>query len=290
MGSCRLGVIGDLVQDVIVWLSGPVERGTDTAAIVHRARGGSAANVAAFAAPLVPTRFVGAVGDDALGDVLVAELVAAGVDVRVQRLGQTGTVVVLVEPDGERTMLPDRAAAANLGNVPAEWALDLDLLHVPAYCFARDPTAASTSEFVVAATNSGARVSFDASSVSVLRDYGIKRYLDLVERMKPAVLFANAGEAVALQLSRSRPAEGGIFVVKDGTRPTAVIESTGRTTLVPLDHVEAISDTTGAGDAFAAGYLAALLGGADPIEAVRAAHTHALSVLIAPGRQPGSGR
>ena len=290
MSSGRLGVIGDLVQDVIVWLSGPVERGTDTAATVHRARGGSAANVAAFAAPLVPTRFVGAVGDDALGDVLVAELVAAGVDVRVQRHGHTGTVVVLVEPDGERTMLPDRAAAANLGNVPEEWALDLDLLHVPAYCFARDPTAASTSEFVVAATNSGARVSFDASSVSVLRDYVIQRYLDLVARMKPAVLFANAGEAVALRLRTARPAEGGVFVLKDGTRPTAVIESTGRTTLVPVDHVAAISDTTGAGDAFAAGYLAALLGGADPIEAVGAAHSHARSVLTAPGRQPGSRR
>jgi sugar/nucleoside kinase (ribokinase family) len=286
MSSGRLGVIGDLVEDIIVRLSGPAERGTDTSAEVHRARGGSAANVAAFAAALVSTRFVGAVGDDPLGDALVAELAATGVDVRVQRTGRTGTVVVLVDPDGERTMLPDRAAAANLTDVPRDWALDLDVIHVPAYCFAREPTARSTAEFISAGTAVGARISFDASSVSVLREYGIRRYLDLVGRTSPTVLFANADEAALLGLRSASPPDGGVFVIKDGVRPTAVIESIDRMTLVPVEDAAAVSDTTGAGDAFAAGYLAALLGGAGPIEAVKAAHIHARSVLTGPGRQP----
>jgi sugar/nucleoside kinase (ribokinase family) len=283
MTSGRLGVIGDLVEDIIVWLSGPPERGTDNAALVYRSRGGSAANVAALAAPLTPTRFIGCVGQDTSGDALIEQLGAAGVDVRVQRRGRTGTVVILVEPGGERTMFPDRAAAAELIEVPDEWARDLDMVHVPAYSFAREPTAGSTSAFVAAATNAGAQVSFDASSISVLRAYGAARYLALVEKMTPRILFANADEATLLGLREVRPPPGGVFVIKDGVRPSVVIEASGRTTLVPVDPVAAVSDSTGAGDAFAAGYLAALLGGAGPVEAVPAAHQQARAVLTTPG-------
>jgi sugar/nucleoside kinase (ribokinase family) len=281
--SGRLGVIGDLLTDVVVWLSGPPERGTDTAAKVSRARGGSAANVAAFAAPLVPTRFIGCVGEDAIGDALVAELVAAGVDVRVRRQGRTGTVVILVEPGGERTMFPDRGACADLVDVPEEWARDLDMLHVPAYCFARDPTATSTSGFMTTASQSGSRVSFDTSSVSVLRDYGTERYLALVAQVRPSIVFANSDEAALLGLRHQRPPGGGVFVVKDGIRPTAVINSSGDTTMVQVAPIVTAADSTGAGDAFAAGYLAAALCGAGPVEAVTLAHARARLVLRAPG-------
>jgi sugar/nucleoside kinase (ribokinase family) len=283
MSSGRLGVIGDLVEDVIVWLSGPPERGTDTAAIVHRSRGGSAANVAALAAPLTPTRFIGCVGQDLRGDALIEQLTAAGVDVVVQRRGRTGTVVILVEPDGERTMFPDRAAAAELSEVPTESARDLDMVHVPAYSFAGEPIASSTSAFVAAATEAGAQVSFDASSISVLRAYGADRYLALVARLTPRILFANADEATLLGLRHLRPPADGVFVIKDGVRPSTVIDATGRTTLVPVDSVAAVVDSTGAGDAFAAGYLAAILGGAGPVEAISAAHQLARSVLATPG-------
>jgi sugar/nucleoside kinase (ribokinase family) len=62
-------------------------------------------------------RFVGRVGDDAAGAALVRDLVGAGVDARVQREGRTGTIVILVDEDGERTMYPDRAAAGELAGV-----------------------------------------------------------------------------------------------------------------------------------------------------------------------------
>ena len=130
-----LVAVGDLVEDVVVWpaglaagqaggqAAGPARHGTDNPAVIHRTRGGSAANVAAFAraaAPAaVPARFIGCVGADPAGDVLCAELAGRGVDVRVQRRGRTGTIVVLVDGDGERTMYPDRAAAAELTEVPA---------------------------------------------------------------------------------------------------------------------------------------------------------------------------
>ena len=107
-----LCAVGDLVEDIVVWLAGAPGEGTDTEARVFRRRGGSAANVAALcAANGTPARFVGHVGADDLGDRLLATLSASGVDVRVRRGGRTGTIVVLVAPGGERTMLTDRGAA-----------------------------------------------------------------------------------------------------------------------------------------------------------------------------------
>ena len=63
-----LVTVGDLVEDVIVWSDGPTRHATDNPCVVRRSRGGSAANVAAFASALMPARFIGCVGDDpALG-------------------------------------------------------------------------------------------------------------------------------------------------------------------------------------------------------------------------------
>lgn len=84
-----LGVIGDIVQDVVVWQLEKIRPATDTKAEITVTRGGSAANVAAFAAPRHPTRFIGCVGDDLGGLMLTQELTQRGVDVRLQTRGGT---------------------------------------------------------------------------------------------------------------------------------------------------------------------------------------------------------
>jgi sugar/nucleoside kinase (ribokinase family) len=71
-GTGVLVTVGDLVEDVVVWSGGPLKYATDNPAVIHRARGGSAANVAAFASELVPARFIGCVGDDPVADMLSA--------------------------------------------------------------------------------------------------------------------------------------------------------------------------------------------------------------------------
>src|ERR1700712_4074929 len=102
--------IGDLVEDVIVWTTGPLAYATDNPSEIVRTRGGSAANVAVFASPFGPVRFIGRVGDDALGRGLIADLADSGVQTCVQQTGRTGSIVILVDDLGERTMYPDRAA------------------------------------------------------------------------------------------------------------------------------------------------------------------------------------
>jgi sugar/nucleoside kinase (ribokinase family) len=273
--------VGDLLEDVVVWLSGPPQPATDTAARIFHRRGGSAANVAAFAAGAGwPARFVGRVGDDDVGDRLVAELVAAGVDVRVQRGGRTGTIVVLVEPGGERTMLSDRGVAPDLAGVDAAPLDGVTVLHVPAYSLAVEPIGAACRGLAALAHRRRIPVSVDASSVSVLERYGPGRFRALLSTVAPAVVFANEAEATVLDAFCRPPAP--VVVVKDGARPVRILAD--RTVQpVAVDRVDAVVDTTGAGDAFAAGFLHAWAEGATAAGAARAGVALAATVLSRPG-------
>jgi sugar/nucleoside kinase (ribokinase family) len=285
LDSRRPGVlvaVGDLVEDVIVWPDGPTRHATDNSCVVRRSRGGSAANVAVFASALMPARFIGCVGEDPAGDVLTSELAGHGVDVRVQRRGRTGTIVVLVDSGGERTMYPDRAASADLAEVPEAWLESAAVLHVPSYCFAQEPAATSVLRLIQHARRTAVPVSLDASSSGMIEAYGLDRYLDLVESVRPSVFFANAHEARLLDVSRPQFAKT-MTVVKNGGGSTIVTSPGGAPRAVPVPEAAQARDSTGAGDAFAAGFLAARAQGADPVEAARAGHDLARSVLFSPG-------
>jgi sugar/nucleoside kinase (ribokinase family) len=274
--------VGDLVEDVVVWPTGQARFATDNPAVVHRARGGSAANVAAFASGLVPARFIGCVGDDPAGDWLCTELAGRGVDVRVQRRGRTGTIVVLVDGSGERTMYPDRGAATALADVPAQWLAGAAFLHAPSYCFAAEPAASAVLRLIGDARDAGVPVSLDASSTGMLNEFGLDRYRDLVAEVRPAVFLANAAEAALLDLTRP-PFARAVTVVKNGAGATTVTPPGGPPEAVPVPPAPLARDSTGAGDAFAAGFLAALMRGAAPSDAVRSGHALARSVLFSPG-------
>lgn len=282
-GASVFGVLGDLLEDIVVWLAEPVRDATDTEAELHRTRGGSAANVAAFAAGIRATRFIGCVGADGVGDSLAAELAACGVDVRVQRRGTTGAVVVLVAPDGERTMFPDQGASGLLAPVGGEWLDGLAHLHVTAYSFLREPVASSTCDALRRLRAAGVPVSVDASSVGALRRYGVDRFVALLADVRPAYLLADRGEAELLGLLDGERLPGATVVVKDGARPTTVLVPGAPPLSVEVPPVAHVRDVTGAGDAFAAGFLTARLDGAGPRTACERGHALAAGVLSRPG-------
>src|SRR4051794_38240780 len=128
--------------DVVARLSAPFARGTDTPGRLERHAGGSAANVAAWlAASGEPVVLVARAGDDAFGREAVGELAAAGVDARVaiDRKRPTGTCLVIVEPDGERSMVPDAGAnvALTAHDLPDALLAPGDHLHVTGYTLLR---------------------------------------------------------------------------------------------------------------------------------------------------------
>jgi sugar/nucleoside kinase (ribokinase family) len=238
-----LVVLGDLMVDVVARMDGALAHGSDTPARISVQGGGSAANVAAWAAHLgTPTTLVCRVGDDDRGRAAVAEL--DGVDVRaaVDPDRPTGTCVVLVEPGGERTMLPD--PGANDGPLP-EVPLG-EHLHVVGYALLRDGPRASALAAIERARAAGMTVSVDPSSWALIRPGAIP--------------------AVDLLLPNEREAElvSGEMVVKLGAGGARWDDIR-----VPAEPVMVV-DTTGAGDAFAAGFLSARLDGAGRREALEA--------------------
>jgi sugar/nucleoside kinase (ribokinase family) len=275
--------VGDLLEDVVVaGLPAPtgdpgclaVNVGSDTPAVIDRRLGGSGANVAAVAARLgAAVRFIGQVGDDDAGRYLVGRLAQLGVDAVVRQAGVTGTVVVLLHPDGERSMLTHRGAAALLGDPDPAWLDGLSALHLPLYSLQAGPLAESAVALAHWARQRGLLVSLDLSSTTLLRQFG-PRLGSTIRGIRPAITLANQTEAAVvadeLGIGLGHLADRAV-VVKRGPLPALIVTQAGSIE-VPASSIGPVADTTGAGDAFAAGVLAALIEGADLAPAVRAGH------------------
>jgi sugar/nucleoside kinase (ribokinase family) len=275
--------LGDLVEDVVVRPSAPPRHDADVPAAVTRHRGGSAANVAAAAVRAGGAgRFIGRVGDDAVGAHLVDLLAAEGVDVRVERGGRTGTIVVLVDPDGARTMCSDRAAAGELVAVPTSWLDDVAVLHVPLYGLLGGPTTRAALGAVAEAHGRGILVSLGLASSVIVEELGAARLAALVAELAPTIVVGDAAEVAATGWD-GPPAPGCTLVATAGRCPTRVVGAPGGTLEIPVPVVDAVADSTGAGDAFCGAMLVVRAGGGSWATAVEVGHAAAAVVLRGAG-------
>ena len=280
-----LCTIGDLIEDVVVWLNGELNTASDTDSVIVRTRGGSAANVAMFGALTgTPSRFIGQVGSDNLGEQLCASLRGSGVDVCTVAEGRTGSIVVLVQPNGERTFLTDRGVASDLSVFNASHLTGLSIVHVPTYSLAQDPLATTAIQYMQAARTAGALISIDASSTAVLRDFGVDRYAALIASIGPDVFLCNSDEAELLNIDSAHPIPGAeLTVIKRGALPVTAVTAAGAVTEIATPPVANIVDTTGAGDAFAAGFLPTYSSTRKIADAITHGNSIAARVLRSPG-------
>jgi ribokinase len=290
----RVVCIGDVMMDVLARLPGPLAVGSDTPAPVGIYGGGSAANTAAWLVRAgLPTTFVGRVGDDALGRRALDELTATGVDlaVSIDPVRPTGTCIVLVDVDGERTMVPSAGANAGLGDVavPAELFEPQSLLHLSGYALFAAGSRPAALEALALARAAGCPISVDTASAAPLAGIGPDLFLCWVGA--DVLLFANRDEAQVLTRSAYPAAAAlalgrrcGEAIVKCGA--DAAVWSDGADVIeVPVAESLAI-DTTGAGDAFAAGVLAARVAGGDVRAALGAGHALAAHAITHIGGRP----
>ncbi len=238
-----LCAIGDLILDIVVLPDAPLAPDGDTPATIRFTAGGQAANVAAWASALgAQSRLICARGTDRSSELAASDLGRHRVEICGPVLaGRGGVVVSTRDVDGARTMASDRGVASRLeaSALDPSWVRSADVLHVSGYCLLREPMA----EAAIAAARLARRVTVDLASAHDIALCGAQHFTARLQTLGPDLVFATEAERAAV-----------------GDLDTAwVIKLGARGAIFPEGHVlaaaGAVLDTTGAGDALAAGYL-----------------------------------
>lgn len=244
--------LGDAALDVVVRLDRPLVVDDDVPARIALRPGGQAANVAAWCVALgADAAVVARVGEDAAGAFVRSALDDLGVDLLSPGHAADGSVlrtpvITSLMHDGSRSMCSDRSVAAF--HLDPEWFDDCGWLHVSGYeLFGPDPTLAL--EAASLAASAGAPVSVDLSARTVIEAVGAGEAKRRIAAAHGAVVFANESEVAAIGLL-----EVETLVVKAGSRGARVRQGAGWTEHAAL-ACEEVRDVTGAGDAFAAGFI-----------------------------------
>jgi len=267
--SARVLVVGDVMTDIIVRPEGPVVPGSDRRAEIRHRPGGSGANQAVW---------LGAAGAEVLFAARVGAADRAMYENYFRGLGvvpalsgdkalSSGVLVTILDPTGERSFLTDRGANLNLHaeDLPESLLDGVGLVMISGYSFFAAGPRNAVKGLLRAARSRGVPVAIDPASRGFLEEVGPHLFLDWVGQAE--WLFANESEAEILSGEAEFDAQMRVLgqqfshvVIKRGQFGAALGGRDGVAISQPAPIVKVV-DTTGAGDAFAAGFVAALLRG-----------------------------
>lgn len=300
-GSTELCVLGDFAWDVLIRTNSELLKGGDTFGEVVLLPGGSAANVAVWAARCgLRTHFVGKIGRDRMGQMATENLDEEGV---VHHLVEsdsnvTGSVAVFVDQTGERSMVSGHGADFYL--LPSELPRDVIRtsahLHLTAWSFFTDPPRAAARAAAHLAQEAGATLSFDPGSFQMIDEMGVENFLEVTQDLGIDVFLPNKEEGAVLtgvkepdemarELDRLYPSA---LVILKLDADGALVWQGGEAHHIP-PATNNLVDATGAGDSFAGGFLAKYLTGSSAVDAASFATTISAWVIEHPGARPAPG-
>jgi sugar/nucleoside kinase (ribokinase family) len=289
----RIVVFGDVIDDIVVVPTSTIRVDTDTVSIIRSAAGGSAANAACWMGSFgAEVDFVGRV---ALDDVARHGRLLGSAGVTPHLRGDedlpTGTIVIIVDGDA-RTMLTSTGANALLSpdDVSDELLDAAALLHFTGYSLFGRVDDTAIRRLIERCAKRGVQVSVDPGSAGFLADFGARRFLDAV--WGASMIFPNREEGRAL--TGLDDPESIVQHLLEGFRMVALTLDTGGVLVaargrpsvqIPSLVVERV-DPTGAGDAFAAGFLANWVVSGDDLTAAHAGVAAGATAVAQLGARP----
>lgn len=274
-----LATIGDVTWDTTVRPSECFVRGDQSRADIVDSVGGSSAIVAHNASILgAHVRFIGQAGEDEEGRRGVMLLRSAGVEVDiVKQEGQTARILLMVLRDSERSIVRDSRSVASWETDILEPICDdlfrsVQILHMEGWELFDQRSKNAWMYVAKAAHEQGISITIDACSAARIQEGGVKEYLQAIAEMRPAILFVNGSEAEILDIGNRPPSGVDLVIAHNGIHPTRLIGTAVNARVPVQDIVRKPVDMSGAGDTFAAGFLAAWIQGILPVQAVIAGH------------------
>lgn len=258
--------------------------------------GGSAANTIAGITSLGGTaRYVGKVADDQLGAVFAHDIRASGVSYYTKSLSsgpQTARCIVVVTPDGQRTMSTFLGASALLGpeDILEDQVADASITYLEGYLWDRPEAMDAFRKAAELASRHGRKVALTLSD-SFCVDRHRDSFLSLI-RNGVEILFAN--EAELLSLYETSDFDKAVRQVRQDCQTAAVTRSEKGSVIINGDDIHSVNavpvdevvDTTGAGDLYAAGFLYGLARGKPLAECARIGHVAAAEIISHIGARP----
>ena len=285
--------LGDIMLDVTAVVGAPIKQGVETRAAISTQGGGAAANVASWLAVSgTPAHLIARVGDDPAGQTVLAELDKFGVEHShiVVSGSRTGVVVVLVDALGERTMFPDSGANSGLSAADLPPLDEITAVYLSGYPLVNPASREGALDILRIVKERGLPVIFDPSTVGVLLEVGLNQVREWLQLVDVVVL--NEEEAHFLS-GKNNPVDAAADLLT--LAPVVVIKRGGNGALAQSRHSQLVQtpalevsvvDTTGAGDAFAAGFIKSWIVDHDLAEALTSGTSLAAQCVGIVGSRP----
>lgn len=248
--------------DVVVLTKSQVNYGSDTPAQISTHGGGAGANTATWLAyGGNQVFFVARTGDDAAANAVIAELDHWSIEHKELRKpeAKTGVVVVIVDETGQRTMFPDSGANSGLDVNDLPELENFDAAFLSGYSLFNKASTAGIEQMISRIKAAGIPLFFDPASIGTIAEFGKEKALSYLNQMD--VLLLNKEEAlyltdcddakVALQALHKKCTT---VVIKNGSAGAIGSHKLSAPVIAQTNAVTPV-DTTGAGDAFAAGFI-----------------------------------